>query len=277
MSTFISEVFNKEITKAYKPLTKEVELDMIYKAQAGSMTARNALINSQLRKLVEVARSYVARNNSSDVSELMSIGIDGYQDKNGLIEAIETFDPSRGTRFITYAYQYIVNAIRDYSLDNRLIRVPRNKAKSRPNDPELVEYYTHIAECREMTLDEYIKHQAKHGEIISLRARAQHANTSSLDTPLNSSGVRDGANTLSDILPDKSVDMDMPLIMAELDLALSTLSSEERRFLHDHFTSGMTMQEIGDERNISRQAVSTRIDKILTKARKRYGNKKVKV
>ena len=78
------------------------------------------------------------------------------------------------------------------------------------------------------------------------------------------------STTFGDTLADDSVDMDMPIMMGELNLALSTLSSDERGILRDHFSDGMTLQEMGDERNVSRQAVSMRITKILTKARKHY-------
>ena len=264
----IDRTFNAELDKAYKPLTHEVETALICKAQQGSKSARNALINSQLRKLGEIARSYAVKNSSNTVAGLMSIGIVGHNNANGLDRAIQQFDISRGTRFITFALQFMMNAIRDYSLDNKLVRIPRNKSKSRPNDPELIEQYTHEAECYNMTLDDYIKYKAHKGEPITLRAPAYKYNTSSLDSPIG----EDDKTKLGDVLADNGVDMDQHIILRELKNALNTLSPDERRLIHEHFNGEMSMTEIGENRKISRQAVSTRIDKILTKARSRYGN-----
>lgn len=274
-NTIINKTFNDEINKAYKPLTKDVELDMIKEAQKGNVNARNALINGQLRMLVQIARSYVVTNDRNDISELMAIGITGYQNKNGINNAIEKFDVTCGTRFITYSYQYIVNAIRDYSLDNRIVRVPRNKAKSRPNDPKLVAEHTGYAECRGMTLEEYLEHMKRIGQPVSLRSQASHVSTKSLDAPVGANNSNnDVKNTLGDTIEDTSVDMDSSIVLSELNAVLSTLTSDERSFLREHFDDGLTMQEIGESRNISRQAVSTRIEKILHKARKRYGKVK---
>lgn len=267
--TYINKTFNSELNRAYKTLTKEIELNMVIKAQSGDISARNDIINSQLRKLVEIARSYVLHNSQNDISELISVGITGYQEKNGLDEAIKKFDPSQGYRLITFAFQFIKNAMRDYSLDNKVVRVPRNLSKSRPNDPELIAQFTYEAECRGMTLTAYTRYKSSIGDPITFRSTATIANASSLDSPVGSDGNN---TTLSDIIAAESVDMDNSIVMSELENVLSTLDKDEIGFIREHFWNDMTMQEIGDNRNISRQAVSSRIEKILGKTKKRYGN-----
>jgi RNA polymerase sigma factor (sigma-70 family) len=265
MSTFITEVFNKEITKAYKPLTKEVELDMIYNAQQGSTFARNALVNSQLRKLIEIAKKYLVTNKNNDLSELVAVGIAGYKGKNGLNNAIKVFDPTRGVRLITYAYQFMQNAIRDYSVDNHMIHIPRNKSKSVPNDPALIEKYTIYAEARGMTLDQYIEHRLQYGETISLRRQAYQTNLIGFDTPITS----DGGMTIGDTISDDTINMDSVFEKEDINNMLASLTNDERDFIIDHFYNDMTMQEMGDARGISRQAVSNCMTKILDKAGKR--------
>jgi RNA polymerase sigma factor (sigma-70 family) len=271
----LTPTFNAEITRAYKPLTKEEEIEMILRAQNGDINARNAIVNSQLKKLIELARGYVSRNGNNDISQLMAIGISGYQGKNGLIEAIEQFDVTRGMRFITFAFQFMKNPMRDFSVDNRPIRVPRNLSKSNPLDPELVEKYSYEAEMYGMTLDEYIEYRNSKcdGAPISLRSDALVINTPSLDTPLNS-GDKGSETSLGDMLSDDSIDLEHSIVMGELDNALSTLTKEESAFINEYYFQDATYQEMADDRHISKQAVHTRIEKIKAKLNKRYGKVK---
>lgn len=259
------DIFSTEIDRAYKPLTKAEEIDMVYKAQQGSTFARNALVNSQLRKLIEISRGYLVTNSNNDLSELVSVGVAGYQGKNGLDNAIKVFDPTRGVRLITYAYQFMKNAIRDYSVDNRMIHIPRNKSKSSPNDPALIKKYTMYAETRGMTLNQYIEHRQKYGETISLRRKAYQTNLIGFDTPINSNSDMNIGDTIS----DTEIDMDAPFEKRDINKMLSSLTSEEREFIIDYFYNDINMEEMGESRNISRQAVSTRMTKILDKAGKR--------
>lgn len=268
--TSLNTLFSTELNRAYKPLTQEEEIIFIVHAQNGCIKSRNMIINSQLRKLAEIARSYMRKNSRCDVSELLSVGISGYQGKNGLDQAIMEFDITKGTRFITFAYPFIVNPIRDYSLDNRTIRVPRNHSKSNPRCPILVEKYTYEADLMNMTLDEYIEYRNSKcdGEPITLRSRAVVVNTPSLDTPL------DGRNdtTLEDMIADEMVDMDFAIVQKEINDTLKTLTTEEQKMIEEYYWHELTVEDIGNARGISRQAVSIRLIKILDKAKKRYGN-----
>jgi len=205
-TTKLSTLFSTELELAYKPLSKDEEIILISEAQRGCTNARNAIINSQLKKLAELARSYMNINNRCDVSELMSYGIAGYQGKNGLNEAINKFDITKGLRFISFAYRFMMNPMRDFSQDNRIIRVPRNLGKSNPKCPKLVEQYTYEAYMNGMSLDDYIVHRNSkcNGEPISLRSKATIINTPSLDTPLDN----DASTTLEDMIEGEFVDMD---------------------------------------------------------------------
>ncbi|MDR2575578.1 MAG: sigma-70 family RNA polymerase sigma factor, partial [Treponema sp.] len=115
-------MYLKEINRI--PLLTREEEDSIARAAAkGSITARNKLINSNLRFVVNVAKRY--QGHGMPLPDLISEG------NIGLIKAVEKYDASRGFHFISYAVwwirQTILKALADQS---RLIRLP----VSRTND-----------------------------------------------------------------------------------------------------------------------------------------------
>ena len=268
----LNSIFSTELARAYKPLTQAEEIILIVNAQNGCINSRNMLINSQLKKLAQISRSYMKNNTQCEISELVSVGVSGFQDKNGLAQAIMEFDITKETRLITFAYPFIVNAIRDYSLDNRTVRVPRNHSKSNPRCPILVEKYTYEADCMNMTLDDYIEYRNSRCdcEPITLRSSAVVINTPSLDTPLDSNSD----TTLEDMIADEMIDMDFAIVMGELNDTLKTLTQEEQKMLDEYYWQDLTVEEMGNARGISRQAISIRLIKILDNAKHRYENPK---
>lgn len=82
------------------PLSREVESDLMmrWKGQ-GDLRARDALIRSQMRTVVSVARMY--RCDPTTREELIAEG------NLGLLHALSKFDPTRGTRFVTYAVPWV--------------------------------------------------------------------------------------------------------------------------------------------------------------------------
>ncbi len=86
-----------------KPLSKEEEAELLKKYAEGSESARNILIERNLRLVAHIVKKY--NNTGKDVDDLISIGT------IGLIKAISTFDASKGTRLATYAARCIENEI----------------------------------------------------------------------------------------------------------------------------------------------------------------------
>lgn len=80
-------------------LSREEEHELAVRAQAGDEAAVHALARSNLRFVVAVALRY--RRYGIPVSDLVSEG------NLGLSIAARKFDPSRGTRFVTYASYWI--------------------------------------------------------------------------------------------------------------------------------------------------------------------------
>lgn len=96
-----------------KPLTPEEEMLYLKKYQAGDLEAKNVLIERNLRLVAHVAKKY--QNQEDDCEDLISIGT------IGLIKAVSTFNPDKGSRLATYAARCI---------DNELLMMFRSKKKA---------------------------------------------------------------------------------------------------------------------------------------------------
>jgi RNA polymerase primary sigma factor len=110
-------VYLKEINK-YKVLTADEEVDLVERMRNGDNNARSTLIAANQRFVYAVAKRYA---NDDNVLDLVNEG------NIGLMQALETFDPSKGNRFLSYAIWYIRREINAYlNNDNLLIRKTNN-------------------------------------------------------------------------------------------------------------------------------------------------------
>lgn len=85
------------------PLTREEELTVVHQFMAGDLTARDTLIERNLRLVVYIARRF--DNTATPIEDLISIG------SIGLIKAIETFNTEKNIKLATYASRCIENEI----------------------------------------------------------------------------------------------------------------------------------------------------------------------
>ena len=85
------------------PLSAEDEQKYMHDFAAGCNDAKNILIERNLRLVAHVAKKY--SNYSKDSEDLISVGT------IGLIKAITSYKPDKGTRLATYAARCIDNAM----------------------------------------------------------------------------------------------------------------------------------------------------------------------
>lgn len=106
--------------KNFELLSQEEEKDLFIKMKNGDVKARNKIINSNQRFVVSFAKRWGSKENLSDLINEGNIG---------MIKAMDTFDPERGTRFLTHAVWLIRSAINNYLITNDKIVKPVNNHK----------------------------------------------------------------------------------------------------------------------------------------------------
>ena len=89
-----------------KPLSAKEERHYLQLSAQGDITARNILIERNLRLVAHIMKKYYAQ--TADQEDLISIGT------IGLIKGISTFDASKGARLATYAARCVENEILMY-------------------------------------------------------------------------------------------------------------------------------------------------------------------
>ena len=116
------EIFLGKRVQAWQPLkdrlrhelTKE-EKKIVYHGRR----AKKRFFEGNIRLVIKVAKKYVPRVRTLDLSDLINEG------SIGLNRAIEKFDPTRGYKFSTYAYWWIRQAVeRAIAISERTIRLP---------------------------------------------------------------------------------------------------------------------------------------------------------
>ncbi len=86
-----------------QPLSEKEEAECLVRLQRGETEAKDVLVERNLRLVAHICKKF--DNTGEDSDDLISIGT------LGLIKAIKTFDPRKGTRLATYAARCIENEI----------------------------------------------------------------------------------------------------------------------------------------------------------------------
>ncbi len=250
--TILSSYLN-EISKV-SLLTQDEETELAVRAAAGDTAAKNKIISSNLRFVVNVAKKY--QNRGLDLEDLISEG------NIGLIMAIERFDVSKGYKFISYAVwwirQSILKAINEKS---RMIRLPANKAlemgqinyeKKRiaSSDKSEAEEITEIARNLGMT-ESHVKDMLNISkEMISLD------NTVSSDS--SNTTVGDFIEDTNNFSPeDQSIET---VLKEDIDSLLdNTLTEREAYIIRRRFGlngySTVSLKDLGTKLNLSKERV----------------------
>lgn len=112
----VTRIYLSEIGRT-KLLTADAEKSLSRAARGGCQASRQRMIESNLRLVVKVARSYI--NRGLPLLDLIEEG------NLGLIRAVEKFDPERGFRFSTYATWWIRQSVERSIMNQcRTVRLP---------------------------------------------------------------------------------------------------------------------------------------------------------
>jgi RNA polymerase primary sigma factor len=247
----ILAIYLKEINRI--PLLTREEEDSIARAAArGNTTARDKLVRSNLRFVVNVAKRY--QGHGLPLPDLISEG------NIGLIKAVEKYDADRGFHFISYAVWWIRQTILKSLADqSRLIRLP----VSRANDLIQIEKAKKLlagstsseTEIRELaqllTMDE------SHIEDTLAVSRETLSLEKSVDAGRNASPLGNFIVDNRYDAPDQA--MFKKFLKHDIEEVLNTLSSKEAEIIRCRFGLGqrkpMNFQEIGDYFDLSKERI----------------------
>jgi len=236
----------------------------IQKGEAKAKEAKSEMVKANLRLVISIARRYV--NRGLEFLDLIQEG------NIGLMKAVDKFEYQRGYKFGTYATwwvrQAMTRAIADQArtirlpvhmieIINKLNRTSRILVQDMGREPTLEE----VAEKMGMSLDKVQK-------ILKITKKPI-----SLETPIG----EEEDSRLEDFIEDKEVispqDAAISSNMAkQIQRVLSTLNKREEKIVRMRFGIGEkhdhTLEEVGQDFNLTRERVRQIEEKALRKLRR---------
>lgn len=234
-------------------LTAQQEEELTRLVQQGDVRARQRLIESNMRLVINIARSY--RCKAVPLEDLIQEGA------IGLMQAAERFDPTRGFRFSTYATHWIRQAI-GRAIDNKskAIRIPAHVSQVlRKIERERVRLAGELG-C------EPTQEQVASALGMSCRKLISYLQSSQDLLSLDMNVGESGSMTLGGLIrDDRSGDPETRVIdeaaKEELKRALSELNEKEQRVMRmrlnlDDGRPGSQLQDdVAREMHLSRERV----------------------
>mgnify|MGYP001049936292 CR=1 FL=1 len=280
LDKYLQEIGHEEL------LSTDEEVELAQRIRKGDKRALERLTKANLRFVVSVAKQY--QNQGLSLPDLINEG------NVGLIKAAEKFDETRGFKFISYAVwwirQSILQAIAEQS---RLVRLPLNQVGSvnkitrelnkfeqeherTPSPEELASEQEHE---RKPSVDEIAERVDLPEDKIAdaMKANSRHV---SMDAP-----IADGEDSsMIDFLSGDSSNTDRELaiesLKAEVSRILKLLTDKEQKVLRAFFgidgSPEMTLDEIGEKYNLTRERVRQIKEKALRRLRHNTKNKLLK-
>ena len=244
-------------TSKLQVLKEAEKIELLKKMHDGDRSAREKLINGNLRLVLSVIQRFQNRGEHPD--DLFQVGV------IGLMKAIDNFDISQNVRFSTYAVPMIIGEVRRYLRDNNALRVSRSMRDTAYHAMQAKEkLQTQLN--RDPTIEEIAKELDRPvcDVVIALEAIVEPV---SLYEPVYADGgepiyVMDQVGA-----PETDSDWLDEIVMKE---TIKALSPREKKILSLRFMQGKTQTEVADEIGISQAQVS-RLEKGALKRIKGQG------
>ena len=256
LDKYLQEIGREEL------ITVEEEVELAQRIRKGDQAALEKLTRANLRFVVSVAKQY--QNQGLSLPDLINEG------NLGLIKAAEKFDETRGFKFISYAVWWIRQSIlQALAEQSRIVRLPLNQVGSLNKINKAFARFEQEHE-RTPSAEELANELELPKEKVTdtLRVAGRHI---SVDAPF-----ADGEdNSLLDVLVNTdSPNADRGLIneslATEVERALEILTEREGDIIRYFFGIGcseMTLEEIGEKFDLTRERVRQIKEKAIRKLR----------
>lgn len=265
LEKYLQEIARKPMVSA------EEEAELARRIHQGDDAALNTLVNANLRFVVSVAKQYQSQGLS--LLDLIDEG------NLGLIKAAQKFDETKGFKFISYAVWWIRQSIMQALAEqSRMVRLPLNQvgllSKINKESATFEQEHgfkpsaTQLAEILNLPTDK-IEEALKSG-----------TKSVSIDTPIGD----DSDTSMVEMIPNSNTPAtDSRLadesLSQEIDRALSTLGGRSGDILKKFFGLGCpakTLEEIGEEFNLTRERVRQIKEKAIRQLRNNSKTKLLK-
>ena len=246
-------------------LTADDEVRLTKRVKEGDEEALHQMVRANLRFVVSVAKRYQGQGLS--LADLINEG------NYGLIKAAQRFDETRGFKFISYAVWWIRQAIlQALAEQSRVVRLPLNRigtlSKVRKASARLTQTFNRPPNVEELAAELDLKPEKVRD---ALRHQVRHL---SMDAPL---GDDDDGSLLDVLQSDEGAPPDERLldesVRVDVERALSGLPEREAEITRLYFGIGreapMTLEEIGQEYDLTRERVRQIKEKALRKLRQK--------
>ncbi|WP_127131869.1 sigma-70 family RNA polymerase sigma factor [Pseudoflavitalea rhizosphaerae] len=257
------EKYLQEIGKV-ELISPEEEVRLARRIKQGDQSALDKLTKANLRFVVSVAKQY--QNQGLSLPDLINEG------NLGLIKAAQRFDETRGFKFISYAVWWIRQSIlQALAEQSRIVRLPLNKVGLTNKIQKAFSQLEQEFE-REPSPEELAELLELETEEVSatLGIAARHV---SMDTPLSEGED----NTLVDVLVNPNAEYananieHRESLKQEIERSMKMLTERQKEVICYFFGLGvdhpMSLEDIGDKFNLTRERVRQIKDKAITKLR----------
>lgn len=257
------EKYLQEIGKV-ELISPEEEVRLARRIKQGDQSALDKLTKANLRFVVSVAKQY--QNQGLSLPDLINEG------NLGLIKAAQRFDETRGFKFISYAVWWIRQSIlQALAEQSRIVRLPLNKVGLTNKIQKAFSQLEQEFE-REPSPEELAELLELETEEVSatLGIAARHV---SMDSPMSEGED----NTLVDVLENPNAEYantnieHRESLKQEIERSMKMLTERQKEVICYFFGLGvdhpMSLEDIGDKFNLTRERVRQIKDKAITKLR----------